>query len=483
MNEIAPKEARRDLKEALLAPELQAVFSALVPRHMTPERMLRLSISCITRTPKLLEVPQVQVLGALVQCAGIGLEPNSPLQHIHLIPFKNNRRNRMELQTIIGYRGFVELGRRSGKQTWVHGDVVRPGDEFSYAYGNDAHLRHKPGRGSAARQDPTDAYCFVQLTDGFAFTVLPEWEILRHREHSFAWRQDGAKSPWGQHPDRMWRKTAIRALYSGGEVPLDTEIAMAVATDDQRMDYRAMGELALKGGKAAIEHLKEGMDTFVADEEAEPEREERVVEMRSQVRSGPPTPRQEAAQPPTSDDDGQVDQGEPAAPDEPQSGGTGKYEWKGRRFGRLGHVIQGEIAATIEADGWRATRLNMNRELAEHPEIKPLLTADSGTEGDVMPRPIGEDEPEHDPETGEVVEEPTERRIYDFNTGTGSIRKLTADALLAELEGRIDAAPADKPPLFLIRANLETLAAIEAAHADLSGRVRSIRQVLEPEEG
>lgn len=265
------KTSRKDLKEMLLAPEMAQVFSALAPRHVTPERLLRLSVACITRTPKLLEVPQVQVLGALVQCAGIGLEPNSPLQHVHLIPFYNSTTERYELQTIIGYRGFVDLGRRTGKQRWVHGDVVRPGDEFEYAYGNDAHLRHKPGRGAQERQAPTDAYCFVQLDDGFAFVVLPEWEILRHRQHSFAWRSKGEKSPWGEHPDRMWRKTAIRVLYSGGEVPLDTELAMAVATDDQRMDYRAMGELAMRGGKTAIEHLKEGMDTFAADAEPEPE--------------------------------------------------------------------------------------------------------------------------------------------------------------------------------------------------------------------
>ena len=59
MNDIAPvKQQRRDLKEALLDPDMQAVFGALVPRHMTADRMLRLSIACITRTPKLLEVPQ-----------------------------------------------------------------------------------------------------------------------------------------------------------------------------------------------------------------------------------------------------------------------------------------------------------------------------------------------------------------------------------------------------------------------------------------
>jgi recombination protein RecT len=272
------KSGRRDLREVLLEPDMKRVFAAMVPRHMTPERMLRLSIACITRTPKIAEVSQVEVVGALVQCAALGLEPNTALQHIHLIPFENRKRGRMELQTIIGYRGFLDLGRRSGQQVWIHGDVVRPGDEFSYAYGNDAHLRHKPGR-SATREAPTEAYCFVKLKDGgFAFTVLPEWEILQHREASFAWRRDGERSPWGQYADRMWRKTAIRALYSGGEVPLDTELAMAVATDEHRMDYAAMGDAALRGGAQAIEQIREGMDSFVTDDpdtEAEPEQPQR----------------------------------------------------------------------------------------------------------------------------------------------------------------------------------------------------------------
>lgn len=496
MNEIAPTQQRRDLKETILAPEMQAVFSQLVPRHQTPERMMRLAIACVTRTPRLLEVPQVQVLGALVQCAALGLEPNSPLQHAHLIPFRNTRTNRYDLQMIIGYRGYVELGRRTGKQHWIHADVVRPEDEFDYAYGNDAHLRHRPWRGAQERQAPTEAYCFVQLDDGFAFVVLPEWEIMRHREHSFAWRQEKERSIWTQHSDRMWRKTAIRVLYSGGEVPLDTELAMAVATDDQRMDYRAMGEMAMKGGKSAIEHLKEGMDTFVSEPEDESEGgEEPQPELRSQVRrAGPPPPRdvpQTAPGRATEREAPPQDVGYSAAPTEPSKRGRRSYEQIKADLVQDIRNAQSvdEVEAVLKSRDYANRSPEIKADIYAEAEamISALLDADPKTgeiEDDDVPGDFDRGEPKEEVVPDELAQESLHKTeagpvtfrapaYKQFGLSGTIIEKLSAEEWFDALEERIEqAAPGQRQNWLTV--NQGIIQMILADRPDLAARLREV---------
>ena len=86
-----------------------------LPRHLTADRLARIALTEVRKTPALASCDQASFLGAIMQCAALGLEPGSALGHAYMIPFRNNKKNITEVQFIVGYRGMIDLARRSGQ--------------------------------------------------------------------------------------------------------------------------------------------------------------------------------------------------------------------------------------------------------------------------------------------------------------------------------------------------------------------------------
>lgn len=220
-------------------------------KHMNPERMMRVVANAIRTTPLLRDCEPMSFLGALMHCASLGLEPNTPLGHAYLIPFKNSRKNIVEVQVVIGYKGFIDLARRSGQLATIHGDVVYSDDEvWSHEYGSNQHLRHRPGPRKGNR---IGAYCHVKLSIGDGATAeghrfMSMDEILAHRnQHSQGWKTavkfgKTADSPWNEKNPQfegMAIKTVVRALANRGELPMSIEFMEAMQSDETKADYRA----------------------------------------------------------------------------------------------------------------------------------------------------------------------------------------------------------------------------------------------------
>lgn len=238
----------KSVKQLLLNDNARDQLAAVAAKHMSPERMMRVVANAIRTTPKLQECDPMSFLGALMHCASMGLEPNTPLGHAYLIPFENKRKGIVEVQTVIGYKGFLDLSRRSGQVKSIHADVVYDDDElFSHEYGSNQHLRHKPGPRDGKK---IGAYCHVKLNYGpdveaEGHVYLNAKQILRIRDQfSQGWKtavrfNKTAESPWTLHEDVMWAKTAVRAMANRGEIPMSVEFMLAMENDEKPMDYRA----------------------------------------------------------------------------------------------------------------------------------------------------------------------------------------------------------------------------------------------------
>ena len=226
-------------------------LAAVAAKHLNPERMMRVVANAIRTTPKLQECDPISFLGALMHCASMGLEPNTPLGHAYLIPFANSRKGITEVQVVIGYKGLIDLARRSGQLATIHGDVVYDDDElWSHEYGSNQHLRHRPGPRKGKR---IGAYCYVKLNLGEGMTseghrFMSMEEIIAHRnQHSQGWKTavrygKTAESPWseaGPQFESMAIKTVVRALANRGELPMSIEFMTAMETDDKTADFRA----------------------------------------------------------------------------------------------------------------------------------------------------------------------------------------------------------------------------------------------------
>ncbi len=250
-----------------------AKFQQIVPRHLNPDRLLRVMAHACYKVPKLYDCEPVTLLGAMMAAASLGLEPNTPLGHAYLIPFESRRKvkdpkggrdrweTKVDVQLIIGYRGYIDLARRSGSLVSIHADVVYKGDEFSFEYGSDMHLRHRP-KGLRDGRTPEWAYAHAKLADGQAFEVLPYPQVLKIRDNSQGYRaalaaREAAKepgqewkrktwdtSPWVAFEHEMAVKTMVRQVAKW--LPMSLEFANAAALDSMseagRVDFGAIAQ-------------------------------------------------------------------------------------------------------------------------------------------------------------------------------------------------------------------------------------------------
>lgn len=242
----APLRQVKDVRELLSNENARNQLASVAAKHMSPERMMRVVANAIRTTPKLQEAEPLSMLGALMNCAALGLEPNTQLGHAYLVPFWNNRKNVTEVQVIIGYKGYIDLARRSGMLMSIHADVVYSDDQhFSSEYGSNQHLKHVPG---PRKGDRLGAYCHIKVKNGDltgeGHVYMTKDEILAIRDASQGWNSakrfnKTAESPWSAHADRMWAKTAVRRIANSGEMPMSIEFMTAMEVDDTRVDYAA----------------------------------------------------------------------------------------------------------------------------------------------------------------------------------------------------------------------------------------------------
>lgn len=237
----------KTLAHLLTDPKIKAQMALALPKHMTADRLARIALTEIRKVPKLAQCDQTSFLGAIMQVAALGLEPGGALGHAYLIPF--DKRGKVggewrvigtEVQLIIGYRGMIDLARRSGQIVSLSARIVYAKDKFSYTFGLDETLEHVPYEGT----DPgemTHVYAVAKLVGGgVQFEVMSRAKVEQTRDGSQGYQaavksaekyKKAVDSPWSNHFDEMAKKTVIRQLFK--YLPVSIEIQRAVGLDEQ----------------------------------------------------------------------------------------------------------------------------------------------------------------------------------------------------------------------------------------------------------
>lgn len=205
MADIAIKEKVKTIRDLLNASKDQLALA--LPRHLNPDRLLRIAMTTIQRNPKLLECDPRTLVGAILQCAQLGLEPDNILGHAYLVPFFNSKLHRTDVTLIPGYKGLIELARRSKEIQFIKANVVYEGDEWEYQE-EPPKLRHVPCP-AEMRGALKKAYAIIVFKNGHreAF-VVDRVEVEKAKARSKA-KDSG---PWVTDEEAMWKKTAIRRL-------------------------------------------------------------------------------------------------------------------------------------------------------------------------------------------------------------------------------------------------------------------------------
>lgn len=207
--------------------QMAPAMSQALPKHMDVDRLLRLTMTTIRTTPELRQADVGSLLGGVMQAAQLGLEPGL-LGQCYLLPFKNNKKGITEVQFIIGYKGMIDLARRSGHIQSIYAHAVYENDDFEYELGLDPKLKHIPTMDSE-KGDFIGSYAVAHFKDGgYQFEFMPKVEIDKRRNSSPGGRSK--YSPWNNYYEEMANKTVIRHMWK--YLPISVEIQQAVAHDE-----------------------------------------------------------------------------------------------------------------------------------------------------------------------------------------------------------------------------------------------------------
>jgi recombination protein RecT len=251
-------------------------------------RLLRLILVEGALNPKIQECTPQSIMRAVFLSAQLQLEPGAVKGELYFIPRKSRVKvgnqwqdGPTELGCQIGYKGYLTLARRSGQISMVDAHVVFAGDEYDLRLGTDPAMVHVPKSGidRTKTQDIIAAYAVVRLRDGSTYF---EW-LWRDEIDARRARSDGAKAfddgktkstPWSTDYAAMARKTAIRALFTSGRVPMADQLGFAAAVMDEEA-APAVHQAALAA--MASEMAAEGKDPAILGT-SEPVEEERALE-------------------------------------------------------------------------------------------------------------------------------------------------------------------------------------------------------------
>ena len=222
MNQVATKEGIDSVRTLLL--EHKDKIGIALGKAIDPEYFVSVAITCVARTPRLLECTKASLFGALLASAQLRLIPDGVLGQAYLVPYGG------EVVFIPGYKGLRELVLRTGKYIDLRARVVYENDEFEYTYGMKEILTHKPAKKD--KGEMVAVYAVAEQENGQNIEVLSKEDIEEHRnQYSKSWKKKD--SAWQTAPKRMWEKTAIRRLAGRLQMSIEVQRAFAV---EERMD-------------------------------------------------------------------------------------------------------------------------------------------------------------------------------------------------------------------------------------------------------
>jgi len=230
----ADTEAKHAVKtfEALVNnPKAKQAIADACGNLLTPSRLISLGRAAMVGNSKLSSCSAGSVLGALRDCAHLGLDPYGPLQHGVLVPYKG------EASFQLMYKGLVLLAARSG---WhISAAPVYANDRFRWARGTTEFVEHNYDI-NAERGDLTGAWAVGRNEHGIVkMEVLSLSQIHEARSHSQGYKYDQTGSIWALHPGAMAQKTAVWRLAK--LLPLGDVAQKAIVEDEHKDIGKARG--------------------------------------------------------------------------------------------------------------------------------------------------------------------------------------------------------------------------------------------------
>ena len=202
----------------------RAQIAHALPKHINPDRMLRVALTCFRQNPKLADCDPKSVFACVVMGAQLGLEPGI-LGQAYLVPYKS------ECTLIPGWQGMVDIVNRSGRASVWTGAVFQ-GDDFEYEYGSNPSLTHRPGNNDQSAETLTHVYAIGRVK-GADYPVIEVWSKQKATRHRDRYNKVGGKHYSFQNFEMYARKVALLQVlkYMPKSIELNLATALSYGAD------------------------------------------------------------------------------------------------------------------------------------------------------------------------------------------------------------------------------------------------------------
>lgn len=236
---LKPMGSALTLKQMLK--DQEGALSQVLPKHVTPERLIKTMLVAANRNPVLLKCTQASIVETISRAGELGLDLSGTLGEAYPVPFNNKVKVDdkdvwlMQATLIIGWRGLAKLARQSGEVSRLEAEAVYENDHFLYQKGSDFRVEFRPSL-TGDSGPLLGYYAYARLKDGAEQAeYMTAGAVARIRNSS-----KSKDSPaWVNHPDEMGRKVVFKRLAKW--LPLSAEkFQQAIELDNAEFDMDAL---------------------------------------------------------------------------------------------------------------------------------------------------------------------------------------------------------------------------------------------------
>lgn len=166
------------------------------------------------------------IFSAACMAATLNLPINNNLGFAYIVPFKNNKENKIEAQFQLGYKGYIQLAQRSGQFSRIAATPVYNGQLISEnpLLGYEFDWSVKPSG------DPIGYVAFFKLINGFtAELYMSKEEVMKHA-NKYSQTAKKGYGVWKDQFEAMALKTVLKLLLSK-QAPLSIDMQKAQMAD------------------------------------------------------------------------------------------------------------------------------------------------------------------------------------------------------------------------------------------------------------
>ena len=142
------------------------------------------------------------IFSAACMAATLNLPINNSLGFAYIVPFRNNKANRVEAQFQLGYKGFIQLAQRTGQFKRINACATYSNDTEQSVYERLTSFLPKPPQGEL-----TGYIAYFQLLNGYEAHLAMTLDELKQHASKYSQSYTKGYGVWADNFDAMAQKT------------------------------------------------------------------------------------------------------------------------------------------------------------------------------------------------------------------------------------------------------------------------------------